>query len=194
MTSASNNKPSIYATGESELPPNWQPEPRVVFVPTAVQLERVNKLKRFNRWAIYVPLGVLTTAVLGLLVYLLILAIWPPFEDTHLFLSGVADIILILFMLPVVLIFGLLLVGILGGGIYWRKSRKDNGDSSLQKKYGRLRLLLWKLDQKLSVIYQQADTLMPRLAGPVIRFNALTAYINTWLAQLMKQLNRHDAE
>jgi hypothetical protein len=194
MTSASNNKPSIYTTGKNEPPPNWLPESRNVFAPTAVQLERVNKLKRFNLWAIYVPLGVLTTAVLGLLIYLLILAIWPPFEDTHLFISGIADIILILFMLPVVLILGLLLVGILGGGIYWRKSRKDNGDSSLQKKYGRLRLLLWKLDQKLGLFYQQADRLMPRLAGPVIRFNAFTAYINTWLAQLINQLYRHDVE
>lgn len=192
MNSAINDKQSFYPT--NELPPNWSPEPQTVFVPTAVQLERVNKLKRYNRWAVYLPLGLITTAVLGLLVYLLIIAIWPPFEDTHLFLSGIADIILILFMLPVVLIFGLLLVGIFGGGIYWRQSRKENDDGSLQKKYGRLRLLLWKLDQKLSRVYQQIDKIMPQLANPVIRFNALTAYITTWLAQLTKQLSRHNAE
>jgi hypothetical protein len=192
MNSASNEKQSFYPTGE--LPANWPPEPATVFVPTAVQLERVNSLKRFNRWAIYVPVGLLATAVIGLLVYLLIIAIWPPYEDTQLFLSGIADIILILFMLPVVLIFGLLLVGLFGGGIYWRQSRQENDDASLQKRYGRLRLLLWKLDQKLSGVYRQADKIMPQLANPVIRFNAHLAYINSWLARLAKQLIRHNAE
>lgn len=188
MNPASNDTQSYYPTDGSPQ------EPTNTFVPTAVQFERVNALKRFNRWMIYVPLGLLTTAVLGLLIYLLIIAIWPPYEDTRFFLSGVADFILILFMLPVMLIFALLLVGIFGGAIYWRQSRKEDGEPSMQRKYGRLRLLLWKVDQKLSDIYQQADKLTPLVANPVIRFNALLAYINTWVAQLTKQLNRHDAE
>jgi hypothetical protein len=157
-------------------------------------VERANALKRFNRWAVYVPLGLITTAVLGLLLYLFIIAIWPPYEDTRLFLSGMADLILILFMLPVVAIFGLLLAGIFGGAIYWRQSQKGEGTPSLQQKYGRLRLLFWKLDQKLSVVYRKADQLMPKLASPIIRFNTLIAYITAWLGQLTKQINRHHAE
>ncbi len=163
-------------------------------MPTAVQLERANALKRFNQLVVYLPLGLLATAVLGLLIYLLILAIWPPYEDTRLFLSGIADIILILFMLPVVAIFGLLLAGIFGGLIYQRQSRKEDSAPSLQKKYGRLRLLFWKLDQKLSIVYRKIDQFVPTLANPVIRFNTVIAYITAWLDQLTKQLNRHDAE
>jgi hypothetical protein len=192
MNSTSNDRQLFYPTGEQ--PPEWQRESADPFTPTAVQLERASALKRFNRLVIYLPLGLLATAVLGLLIYLVIIAIWPPYEDTRLFLSGIADIILILLMLPVVLIFGLLLAGIFGGLIYQRQSRKENGAGTLQLKYGRLRLLLWKLDQKLSAVYRKADQLMPRLANPVIRFNALTAYISAWLGQLRKQLNRHDAE
>lgn len=192
MNSTSNDKQLFYAAGEQ--PTNWPSELRDTFVPTAVQLERANALKRFNRLVIYLPLGLLATAVLGLLIYLLILAIWPPYEDTRLFLSGIADIILILLLLPVVAIFGLLLAGILGGVIYLRQSRKENATPALQQKYGRLRLLLWKLDQKLSIVYRKADQIMPRLANPVIRFNAFTAYITAWLGQLAKQLNRHNAE
>ena len=166
-------------------PPHWGEEMRSnTFVPTAVQLERAEALTRFNRWAIYVPLGVLATAVVGFLIYLLILAVWPPYEDTRLFLSGVADIILIFFMLPVVLLFGLLLAGIFGGAFYWRQSKKETGEPSLQNKYGRLRLLLWKLDQKLSTVYRKVDQVMPKIAQPVMRLNATLAYISSWLGQL----------
>lgn len=192
MNSTPNNRQLYYSAGES--PASWPPEPDDPFVPTAVQLERANALKRFNRLVLYLPLGLLATAVLGLLIYLLVIAIWPPYEDTRLFLSGIADIILILFMLPVVLIFGLLLASIFGGLIYQRQSRKENGTPTLQQKYGRLRLLLWKLDQKLSAVYRKADQLMPRVANPVIRFNAFTAYISSWLSQLAEQLKQHNAE
>ena len=169
-------------------------ESTTIFVPTAVQLQRVNELKRFNRWAVYVPLGLLATAVLGLVIYLLIIAVWPPYEDTRLFLSGIADIILIIFLLPMLLFLTLILAGIIGGAIYWRQSRKESGEPSLQRKYGRLRLLLWKVDQKLSGVYRQADKVVPMVATPVIRFNAFIAYVNSWLAQLTRQRNRHNAE
>ena len=192
MNSASSDTQSYYPI--DNVPPNWSPEPVNTFVPTAVQRERVNALKQFDRWMVYVPLGLLAAAVLGVVIYLLIIAIWPPYEDTRLFLSGVADIIMILFMLPVVLIFGLLLVGLIGGFAYWRQSRNNDNVPPLQKEYGRLRLLLWKVDQKLSGVYQQADQMLPMVANPVIRFNAVLAYINAWLAQLTKRLNRHHAE
>lgn len=176
----------------NSVPPNWGQEATTdPFVPTAEQLERADALKRFNQWVIYVPLGVLATAVVGFFVYLFILAVWPPYEDTRLFLSGVADIIFILFMLPVALIFGLLLAGIFGGAIYWRQSKKETGEPSLQNRYGRLRLLLWKLDQKLSTLYRKADQIMPKIAQPVIRFNATIAYVSSWLAQLNGRKNRN---
>lgn len=178
----------------SSNPPDWSEQTTTPFVPTAVQLERTRSLQRFNLWAVYVPLGVVVTAVLALLVYLLIIAIWPPYEDTRLFLSGIADIILILFMLPVVLVFGLVVAGLIGGGIYWRKSRKESDAPALQKQYGRLRLLLWKVDQKLSSVYRQIDQIMPKVAGPVIRYNAFQAYISTWLDHLKQQFKRQDAE
>lgn len=192
MNSTPNDRQLYYSAGEP--PASWPPEPDDPFVPTAVQLERANALKRFNRLVLYLPLGLLATAVFGLLIYLLVIAIWPPYEDTRLFLSGIADIILILFMLPVVLIFGLLLAGIFGGLVYQRQSRKENGTPTLQQKYGRFRLLLWKLDQKLSAVYRKADQLMPKVANPVIRFNAFTAYISSWLGQITEQFKQHNAE
>lgn len=190
MNSVSNKSP-YPVNGRSS---DWSEPTTTTFVPTADQLERDRSLKRFNLWAVYVPLGVLVTAVLALLIYLLIIAIWPPYKDTRLFLSGIADIILILFMLPVVLIFGLLLVGMIGGGIYWRKSRQESDAPALQKQYGRLRLLLWKVDQKLSGLYRQIDQLMPKVAGPVIRYNAFLAYANAWLEHFKQQLKRYEAE
>ncbi|WP_420642476.1 hypothetical protein [Candidatus Leptofilum sp.] len=183
MNSLSNESQSYYS--EVGPPNSWQPPPPAdTFEPTAVQLQRAEELKRFNRLAIYLPVGLLTVAAIGLFIYLLIVAIWPPFEDTRLFLSGVADIILIFFMLPVLLIFGLLLAGIIGGAIYWRQSRKEEGET-LRNTYGRLRLLLWKLDQRLSGVYGQVDKQIPKLANPVIRFNETIMYINTRLARLM---------
>lgn len=190
MNLAENDNQSLYVADKT--PTSWEEATATnPFVPTAVQLERADALNRFNRWTIYIPVGLLTTAVFGFFIYLLILAIRPPYEDTRLFLSGVADIILILCMLPVALIFGLLLAGIFGGVTYWRQSGKEEGEPSLQNKYGRLRLLLWKVDQKLSTVYRQADQLMPKIAEPVIRFNAVLAYINSWLAQLRGRIQRN---
>ncbi len=184
MNSLSNEPQPYYA--ETPPPPGWQP-PEVAnpFTPTAVQIQRAQELKRFNRLVIYLPLGIITAAALGLLIYLLIIAVWPPFEDTRLFLSGVADIILILFLMPVILIFGLVLAGVIGGFVYWRQSKKEEGEPSLQNKYGRFRLLLWKVDQKLSGVYRTIDQLMPKIANPVIRFNETITYINTRLARLI---------
>ena len=187
MDSTSDDRQLFYPTGER--PSHWPEEPEDPFVPTAVQLERANALKRFNRLFIYLPLGLLATAVLGLFIYLLIIAIWPPYEDTRLFLSGIADIILILFFLPVAVIFGLLLAGILGGIFYQRQSSKEDGAPSLQQKYGRLRLLLWKLDQKLSAVYRKIDQFIPKVANPVIRFNALIAAITTWLNAVWRKFD-----
>lgn len=181
MNSGSTDSQTYYASQSGSWTPPEQADP---FVPTAVQLQRANKLKRFNQLAVYLPLGLLTAAILGFLIYLLILAIWPPYEDTRLFLSGVADIILIVFLLPLVLIFGLLVAGMFGGIFYWQQSRKEAGEPSLQNKYGRFRLLLWKLDQKLSGVYRQINRFMPKLAAPIIKFNATIAYFNTWLARL----------
>jgi hypothetical protein len=190
MNSASNDPQTFYP--EPGRPNSWPSENSVdPFVPTAVQLERTNDLKRFNRLVIYLPLGLLATAVIGVFTYLFVLAVWPPYEDTRLFISGIADIILILFALPVVLIVGLLLAGIFGGAIYWRQSRKEEEEPSLQKKYGRLRLLLWKVDQKLSGIYRQADLLMPKLANPIIKFNTTMTYINTRLAHLSNRSDKN---
>lgn len=191
MNSASDNQQSFYPSNPLL---NRSQDPSTSFLPTAVQKQRVNDLKRFNRLMVYLPLGLITAALLGLLVYLLIIAIWPPYEDTRLFLSGIADIILILFFLPVALILGLLLVGILGGAIYWQRSRPEEYKTSMQGKYGRVRVLLWKVDQKLSTLYRQIDKFLPKLVNPVIRFNVFTAYLTTWLNQLRKQLNRHNAE
>ncbi|MBK8901922.1 MAG: hypothetical protein IPM53_12100 [Anaerolineaceae bacterium] len=190
MNSVSNKSP--YPV--NGRPPDWSEPTATAFVPTAVQLERARALKRFNLWTVYVPMGVVGTAVFALLVYLFIIAIWPPYEDTRLFLSGIADIILILTLLPVVLLFGLLLAGIIGGAYYWRKSRNESDAPALQKQYGRLRLLLWKADQKLSGLYRRLDQLMPRVAGPVIRYNAFQAYLSTWLDHLKRQFKRHEAE
>jgi len=184
MNSLSNKSHSYYS--DVTPPASWQPpEPPDPFTPTAVQMQRAQELKRFNRLVIYLPLGLLTAATVGLLIYLLIIAVWPPFEDTRLFLSGVADIILILFLMPVILTFGLVLAGVIGGAMYWRQSKKEEGEPSLQNKYGRFRILLWKLDQKLSGVYRKIDELMPKLANPVIRFNATITYVNTRLSCLM---------
>ena len=157
------------------------------FVPTAVQLERAKALKRFILWVIYFPVGLVTTAVLALFIYLLFVAVRPPYPDSRLFLSGIADVILILALLPLTLIFGLLLLGMVGGLVYWRNSRNQGDSPSLQSKYGRLRLLLWKVDQKLSNIYRRADELLPRIAAPVIQFNAVIAHLNSWLGQFRRR-------
>lgn len=175
----------------SSIPPYAPPEAARPFKPTEAQLARAKRFTRFNRLFVYLPFGIFALTGLGLVLFMLYLAIWPPYEDTRPFLSGLADTILILFMLPVLLVCGLVQVGLIGGIVYWRRSGSENGDPpDPAAQYGRIRVVLWRLDQLLDKLFNKIEAILPRVARPVIAFNAILAYIGKWLENVKKLLTR----
>jgi len=161
------------------IPPYEPPPPP--FEPNEEQLARVQQLRRFNFWAVYFPLGLVGLVVLGLVVYMLVLAIWPPYEGTRPFLSGLADSVLIMSLLPLVLVCGLLQAAMLGGFYYWRQSRKEAIEADPSRQYGRLRLFLWRLQQWLDLGMEKLTPVLDGIAAQVIRLNAIiTEWVTRW--------------
>lgn len=162
------------------------------FEPSAEQLARAASLRRFNRLYVYVPVGVVTAVVLITFLYLLYLALFPPTEETYLFLSGLADLVLILMLLPVVLIFGLVMTAVVGGGIYYNFFM-DEADRPISPAppYGRVRTLLWRIDSLLLlIVLPKLRHISQRITKPIIQFNGWFAYIQSWLDSLRRLVIR----
>ena len=161
--------------------PPYEPPPPP-FAPTAAQLERAGELRKFNLWTVYLPLGIVGVFVVGLVSYMLFLAIWPPYEGTRPFLSGLADSVLILFMLPFVLICGLLQAAVIGGLVAWRKSHQEAVAADPNRRFGRLRLFLWRVQQWLDLALEKIEPLLTAAADQVIKLNVLlTGLQRRWL-------------
>lgn len=162
------------------------------FEPTAEQLARAGALRRFNRLYVYVPVGLVTAVVLLTSLYLLYLALFPPTEDTYLFLSGLADFVLIMMLLPVVLIFGLVMTAVIGGYIYYNFFM-DESERPIPPAppYGRVRTLLWRIDSLLLlIVLPKLRHYSHRITQPIIRFNGWFAYIQSWLNTLRRLVIR----
>jgi hypothetical protein len=178
---------------DSQLQPYTYPpesgayEPPQTFQPTEEQLARVKGLRRFNFWTVYLPLGLVAAGVVGLTVYMLILAIWPPYEGTRPFLSGLADSVLILVLLPQVLLCGLVQAGILAGFYYWRQNRKEAIGNEPNLRYGRLRLFLWRLQSWLALGMEKLNPVLNIIADQVIKLNAGIAALTDQWGRLRRQ-------
>lgn len=162
------------------------------FEPSAEQIARATALRRFNRLYVYVPVGLVTAVVLLITLYMLILAIFRPSPELYLFLSGLADFVLIMMLLPVVLIFGLIMTAIIGGYVYYNFFM-DEADRPITPAppYGRIRTLLWRIDSLLLlIILPKLRHYSYRITRPLIRFNGWFAYIQSWLNTLRRLVIR----
>jgi len=162
------------------------------FEPHAEQVARAAALRRFTRLYVYVPVGLVTAVVLTIFLYLLYLALFPPTEDTYLFLSGLADFVLILMLLPVVLIFGLVMTAVIGGYIYYNYFM-DEADRPIPPAppYGRVRTLLWRIDSLLLlIVLPKLRHYSYRITRPIVRFNGWFTYIQSWLDSLRRLVIR----
>lgn len=160
------------------------------YEPTGEQRARLAAARRFRRLYIYLPLAMSTAVFAVLSLYLFYLALFPPHEGTHLFLSGLADFILALCLLPVVLIFGLVTTAGAGGYIYYwyilDEARRPIGPGPA---HGRIRTLLWRVEFLFTRLLPEAHKVAARIARPVIRLNGWLAAAEAWLNNLRKIIN-----
>ena len=167
---------------------------QTIYQPTERQLARAAALRRFNWFFIYAPL------ILGAVIVLLLFGwmMWQSFapqqmEWTRTFYSGVADIVLIFVMLPMMLICAIGPLALIGlGAFYYNRRQEQKNATEPAPPVGKLQLLLWKVDAFLDTIGQKSSELLPKVARPVIQFNAVLAYIESWFKQIRALFSRNE--
>ena len=158
------------------------------FQPSPEQLARKAALHRFNRLYLYLPLGILTAAALVVLVLFLVGIFVPGLTGAAELASGLADVTIILFSIPMMVLCALgpaLLAGIFAFSRDRRKKglrRMDDG--------GRLQELFWKADNLIQQTQRKAVEITPRLTKPVIMVNAKLAYLQAFLKKIQSYLKR----
>lgn len=153
--------------------------------PTFAQAARVVALNRFNRLYVYVPVGLVTALFLALSLYLLYVAIAPPTEETRPILSGLADLILIVWLLPLVLFFGISMVLVMGGYCYyWYGLDEVERPLPPAPPHGRLRTFLWRIDNALTYYMVALRNGERRLVAPLIQAHGRWASLAVWLDAL----------
>ena len=169
-----------------------QTETKSPYRPNAKQIARVAAMRRFNWLYVYTPL------LTGSLIFLALIGImfWgvfsPQVEGTQLFLSAMADVVIILISLPLIML-GLLAPIALGGIIFYnynkRKERKESLDPD-PVVAGKLQRLIWQLDSFLDNVYAKISDVLPKIANPIIQLNSLLAYLETIIKRIKKIITR----
>ncbi|MCA9999139.1 MAG: hypothetical protein KDE56_25420 [Anaerolineales bacterium] len=167
-----------------------QPQPKKTFTPSAEQLARATARRRFNFWAIYFPLIVVTIGVLVLVGFMVWGVLVPEPQTTRSFVSGLADLLIILAALPMALVCGAVPLAVVGYMVYRRQQKPAQPALKGQPVYGRLQKLFWQLDNVIVTSRRKSDELLPKVAQPIIRANALLAYVETWFTHLKAFLTR----
>jgi hypothetical protein len=157
---------------------------RPTYKATPEQQVRERTLRRFNRLVVSVPLAILVVAVAALTGYLL----WTVFthspeSQAYRFLSGLADLILILTILPMLLVcaVGPALLGyMIYAGVNRRKLKPGQRRSKLQ-------ILFWRVDRFIDTVQARlSGRYLTGIARPLIAGHATVAAVRRLL-----QLLRH---
>lgn len=140
------------------------------------QAARDKALRRFNRLFVYTPIALLGFGILALLVWLA----WETLPDAAVkrqaAVSGVADIVLILWLCPTVLVCALAP----GLGIFLLVRRRQSGSVVRL----RLQRLLWRVENMLADVRPKLLAVEARLARPVIAGHGWITFVRVWLSTL----------
>jgi len=146
------------------------------YEPTTDQLARAAALRRFNRLAVYLPLGLAGLVVLALIGLLFWGVLSPNVAGTREFVSGLADVVIILAIMPLLLLCAVVPLAAVGLVIYRRQQP--------QREYGRLQPLFWRLDSILDRARNKAEAALPKAANNVISGHARITYWRTLINHL----------
>lgn len=157
-------------------PPPSQP----AYHPTAEQLAREQQLRRFNRLYIALPLGLLALVAVGLVVLLLVGVFSPGIVGTEAFISALADIIIILWIMPMLVLMALLVIGFVALRLNRRQKRKLLPEDSLMLRYGRVQPFLWRVEGYLDRADAQVNRAADNMTEPLISNHGRAAAAKAW--------------
>lgn len=157
------------------------------YIPDVAQRARAAALRRFNWLYVYTPIIVFSLVALILVILLLWGVLSPNIEGTNAFVSGLADMIIILFSLPLLLLCALGPVALVAMIVLTIQRRRDPQATPI---LDRLHVLLWRLDNLVERVLVRTKELAPRVAEPVIRAHARAAYLKTFFNRVKRILIR----
>ena len=166
------------------------PEP---FEPNERQLEREAALKRFNRLYVLTPIIAISVISVLIIVLMVVAVIAMSISDNVneeflLFISGLADITIIMFTIPMIILMisgPLLLVAMINNSRNRRKLGKPAFDQG-----GKFQVLLWRMDNLIERTQNKTNEVAPQMADQVIRFNESIAYIGGFINQIKSYFKR----
>lgn len=159
------------------------PETPAPYRPTAAQRARAEALNRYNRWSLYLPLGLLGTVLVVLALFLLSAAVlqnisfWP---QARLMLSGVADLLMIMTIAPLTLVCALLPAGYIGLLVYMNQQELKPVES--------LQTRLWRLESFIGRVYNTLGQYQPYVTTPIIELNSRFSYLRAFLRRIQQYL------
>jgi hypothetical protein len=152
------------------------------YQPAPEQLERAAALRQFNRLYVYLPLAVFSLAGLVLVGLLLWGVFSPNITGTREFASGLADLVVIMTVMPLLLLCALVPAAAIGWVVYRRQQPRQE--------HGRFQTLFWRLDTLLTRLQATISTTLSKAAAPVIKGHAWAAYLRALQENLKKLLIR----
>ena len=163
------------------------------FTPTDEQRQREQSLQKFNRIAIYLPLGLFGLIISAIVIALMVGVISPGIGGTAKFVSGMADIVIIMMTVPMMLACAILPVGAIALMVTRQQKQKENPQPQMGAlaNHSRIQVLFWRLDSMIAKVQDSAQNkITPSIAKPVIRLNAFLAYISTLFNNLLETIYR----
>lgn len=162
----------------TDTPPTESPSSSIP--PTDDQLTRAKALRRFNWLYIYTPIIVAASLSLIALLLLTWFSLVPDSAEDILFISGLADIILIGWMCPATLIFSLGPIA----GIYYFYRRRQHGSYVREP----LQRLSWRTDNLLDASQSKIKGVQPHVAKPFIEAHGWVAFFRNILQQIVQSI------
>lgn len=159
--------------------------------PTAAQEERRAQLRRFNRLTITLPVGltiVLWLALLLAMIWVSIAGEWFAMDTNQAYyrelLSGIADVVTMLLLAPMLLLCALPIAGAIGLMVYRRRKKDDSGDKEPSLP------LFWRIENKVIMVHDAVARAVPKLARPVINGHSTIAYLKQLVLEVKRLLGR----
>lgn len=157
------------------LPDNSFPQ-RVNYQPSPAQVERAKALRRFNRLALYLPVGLVAALIVLITIFLLYFALFEADSQAIITLSAVADSIIIIYAIPTMLLCGLFPTLFI---IAFAQGRQ-RGMAPIQT----TRRILWQIESQLIRVQGKINEVAPKVTGPLISLHSRFAFLCTFITRL----------
>lgn len=160
------------------------------FSPSAEQLARERALQRFNRLTIILPVTIVVVMVIALIVLMLIGIFAPGLIGAEEFLSGLADTILVMWMIPMTVLCAIGPIMYIAYLVNRRQRRNQLPPDSPLLQHRRSQMAMWQAQDITDRLEQKSGSLSDRIVQPFFSLGVFASYVDAWLVILTRPFRR----